>query len=252
MKLLAFLGATLLSAAALSQTGAPAPTTAPAPTGSPGGVTPYRFTGFGPPLPQRPAAAPAANVGTVLSVQTAGGYTYIEVAGPAGNTWLAAPISNVAVGERIRYGNGALMQNFSSRALGRTFPMISFVGAVSPAGDTPPPVAAAPAAAQDPHQMPQQMPHGMPQQQPHQAPAHLELSEGKVLFAQDAGGYSYIEIRNTGGNNTWLAAPSSSVKAGDIVRYAGGAVMKNFSSRGLNRTFPEIVFVDRVSVVTGN
>lgn len=255
MKFPLLIGSALLATAAGAQTAPASGTPAPA-------VVPYRFTGIAPPV-RRPA--PATHEGTVLSAQTAGGYTYIEVAGPTGSVWLAAPETQLAVGDRIRYGGGAVMQNFTSKAIGRTFPTIVFVGSVSPAGapGSAPAMAAAPVGAPPGHPPMQGAPAGHPPMQgaPAGGPGHGQmpmdaapppaLSEGVVLSAQDAGGYSYIELKNAGGS-VWLAAPATKLKTGDTVRYAGGSVMHNFSSRSLNRTFPEIVFVDRVAVVAGN
>lgn len=167
-------------------------------------------------------AAALPNVGTVVSAQQSGGYSYIEVSGPQGNTWLAAPVTTLNVGDRIRYEDGATMRNFTSKALGRSFPAIMFVGSVSPTGNDPA------AAAAEPAQSP---------------------ISGVVISAQDAGGYSYIEVQTDAGN-TWLAGPATPLKAGDKVQYEVGAVMSNFSSRALNRTFPSIIFVDRVNVVS--
>ena len=168
-------------------------------------------------------AAMTGNTGTVLSIQQSGGYSYIEVSGPQGNTWLAAPMAAVKVGDRIRYEDGATMRNFSSKSLGRSFATIQFVGSVSLADQ-------APAAAQAPA-----------------APA-AKLVDGVVISSQDAGGYSYIEVKTASGN-TWLAGPATPLKAGDAVQYEVGAVMNNFSSKALNRTFPSIIFVDQVIVV---
>lgn len=189
--------------AADGSTGHPA---RPAPAGAPHGM---------------PHGAPMqANTGTVLSIQQSGGYSYIEVSGAQGNTWIAAPMASVKVGDRIQYEDGATMRNFSSKSLGRTFPTILFVGSVSLANQ-----AAAPVAAPAPQRI-----------------------EGVVISAQDAGGYSYIEVKTASGN-TWLAGPTTPLKAGDAVQYEVGAVMSNFSSKALNRTFPSIIFVDQVIVV---
>lgn len=168
-----------------------------------------------------PRGAALPHAGTVVSAQQSGGYSYIEVSGPQGNTWLAAPVTPLNVGDKIRYEDGATMHNFSSKALGRTFPSIMFVGSVAPAGNE----TATPAA------------------QPAQ-----QLIDGVVISSQDAGGYSYIEVKTEAGN-TWLAGPATPLKAGDKVQYEVGAVMSNFSSRALNRTFPSIIFVDRVNLV---
>jgi hypothetical protein len=77
-----------------------------------------------------PAKPQLPNEGTVVSTMDAGGYSYIEVSGAEGNTWLAAPATKVKAGDKIRFENGAVMRNFSSRSLGRTFPTISFIGQV--------------------------------------------------------------------------------------------------------------------------
>ena len=86
----------------------------PATKSADGAVVPYKFSGIPAPAMPRPSAA-ASNEGTVVSTQTSGGYSYIEVTSPSGNVWLAAPVSSVTVGERIRYENGAVMRNFTSQ-----------------------------------------------------------------------------------------------------------------------------------------
>lgn len=186
--------------------GHPAPQPAPAAAG----VQEYRLPAelFQTPRMNRPAPAAASNEGTVVQAQTAGGYTYIEVSGPQGNQWLAAPAMNLAPGTRIRFGGGAVMSNFTSKALNRTFPSIVFVGGVEP----------------------------------------VVATEGKVVETQTAGGYTYIEVESAQGKQ-WLAAPAMPVKVGDKVRYEGGALMTDFTSASLKRTFPAILFVGGVEVV---
>ena len=197
-----------------------------------GAVAPYKFTPFGASGGAPMAPVPAAtNEGTVISSQSSGGYAYIEVTTPSGNLWLAAPEIKLAAGDRIRYSSGAIMRNFSSKALNRTFPSIMFVGNVGLAGNEP-----LAKAAMAPHaQMPQET-----------APAGA--TEGTVISAQDAGGYSYVEVK-TARSNIWVAAPMTKLKAGDTVRFDEGAEMRNFSSRALNRSFPSIQFIDRLTVV---
>ena len=206
-------------------------------TAQPAAPAPYRFQPYGTPQSLIPPQVVMSNEGTVISAQTTGGYTYIEVTSPSGNTWLAAPESKVAVGEKIAYPSGAVMRNFTSKSVGRTFPAIIFVSGITQGGSNAAPTAAA-------------APHGAlsgPAGLPPPPPAEAETAEGVVVSTQNAGGYSYIEVKGANGN-TWLAAPMAQLKAGDTVRYEPGSVMRNFSSRALNRTFPEIVFVDRVTV----
>lgn len=75
-----------------------------------------------------------------------------------------------------------------------------------------------------------------------------ELTQkGKVLSTTDANEYTYIEVAQ--GNQTiWLAAQKLALKKGDQIRFDNGAVMTNFYSKLLKRTFPSVMFVNRVVV----
>ncbi|MCX5869840.1 MAG: DNA-binding protein [Deltaproteobacteria bacterium] len=77
------------------------------------------------------------------------------------------------------------------------------------------------------------------------APAVTEQQDniisGKVLETMDAGGYTYLQV-DTGKAQQWVAIPQAKVKVGDDVSYHNGAVMPNFTSKSLNRTFDSIVF----------
>jgi guanyl-specific ribonuclease Sa len=81
--------------------------------------------------------------------------------------------------------------------------------------------AANPAAASDPYQLPK---------------------NGKVIKAMHAGGYTYMQIEKDG-KEFWIASTMLNVKRDDYVRWADAAVMKNFSSSTLHKTFDEILFV---------
>ena len=71
---------------------------------------------------------------------------------------------------------------------------------------------------------------------------------GKVLSSIDASIYTYIEVSENG-KTTWLAAPTVAVKKGDTVGYDDGAVMTNFFSKSLNRTFETVIFVGKAVVI---
>jgi hypothetical protein len=81
--------------------------------------------------------------------------------------------------------------------------------------------ATAPRAASDPYQLPK---------------------NGKVIKAMHAGGYTYMQLEKDG-KEFWIAATMMNVKRDDYVRWADAAVMKNFSSSTLHKTFDEILFV---------
>lgn len=76
-------------------------------------------------------------------------------------------------------------------------------------------------------------------------------NEGKVTDFKDAGGYTYFEVTYKG-KTRWLAAPRTPVAKGAVVRYGTGSVMNDFFSKSMNRNFPEIIFLDRVVVVSSN
>ncbi|WP_420473430.1 hypothetical protein [Noviherbaspirillum sp. ST9] len=72
--------------------------------------------------------------------------------------------------------------------------------------------------------------------------------KGKVLSTLEASEYTYIEVAQQGKEKLWLAAPKVAVKKDAVVRFEDGAVMTNFRSKLLDRTFPSVMFVNRVVV----
>ena len=70
---------------------------------------------------------------------------------------------------------------------------------------------------------------------------------GKVLSTISVPSYTYVEV-SQGNKTQWIAAATSKVKKGDMVRFDDGMVMKDFYSKTLKRTFPSIVFVNSLVV----
>jgi hypothetical protein len=73
-------------------------------------------------------------------------------------------------------------------------------------------------------------------------------NQGKVLDLMDASIYTYIQV-STSKDPVWIAASKTKVAKGDTIRYPDGAPMANFYSKGLNRTFDTIIFLDKIEVV---
>jgi len=71
---------------------------------------------------------------------------------------------------------------------------------------------------------------------------------GKVLEVIETDLYSFIEVTNNN-SSVWLATTKTKVLKGDNIRYGQGAAMSNFTSRSLNRTFPSIIFIDRIAPI---
>jgi N-acetylneuraminic acid mutarotase len=55
--------------------------------------------------------------------------------------------------------------------------------------------------------------------------------------------YSYLQVRKDNGNVFWLAGPATDLKVGDRIGFPNGTLMKDFYSKGLERTFPFILFI---------
>jgi len=64
---------------------------------------------------------------------------------------------------------------------------------------------------------------------------------GKVLETMDSGGYTYLLVKMAVGEQ-WIAIPETEASVGEDISFYEGMVMKNFTSKTLNRTFPAIIF----------
>ncbi|MEO5661424.1 MAG: hypothetical protein ABIQ90_16760 [Polaromonas sp.] len=71
--------------------------------------------------------------------------------------------------------------------------------------------------------------------------------KGKVLSTINANEYTYIEVVEDK-KTIWLASPLVSLKKNNVIRYDDGTEMTDFHSKMLNRTFPSVIFVNRVVV----
>ncbi|MCG9697218.1 NrfJ [Shewanella sp. Isolate11] len=71
------------------------------------------------------------------------------------------------------------------------------------------------------------------------------VHEGKVLETMNAGGYTYVQIKEP--NKTfWAAGPQVEIAKGDTVVVQEQMWMNGFTSKTLNRTFDELLFVGRI------
>lgn len=81
-----------------------------------------------------PKAAELPNEGKVVSAVEASGYTYVEVTRKEGTQWIAGPATPIKAGDTIRFSDGPVMTNFTSKGLRRSFPSITFVDQVMVVG----------------------------------------------------------------------------------------------------------------------
>jgi hypothetical protein len=177
-------------------------------------ATPQSALPAGHPVVTQPAPTEPSGValsGEVLETVEAGGYTYARLRTGEGETWVAGPVTPLEVGSRISVSDAASMGSFTSTTLNRTFDDIYFVGAYS---------------------VPSAPPDGF---------------SGTAEDVLSGGGYTYVRVPVTE-TITWIAGPQVDVQVGETVAWQGGNEMGEFRSRTLNRTFDNILFVERIWV----
>jgi hypothetical protein len=192
----------------------------------------------GAPKDKAPADAPGIS-GTVAETMDGDRYTYALLANGTDRVWVASFRFDAKTGDTVRVVGGIPMANFTSKTLERTFDRILFVSDVWVGTN---------------HAVTASLPVGHPRiddagpaaEAPAAAPAWPSMS-GKVLETMNAGGYTYVRVK-TSNETFWAATMHLQVKAGDQVSVPKGALMKNFESPTLKRTFDEIYFVDRIRV----
>ena len=77
------------------------------------------------------SAAMSPSDGKVISAMNASIYTYMELEANNKRFWIAAPTTKVKVGDRVRFVESMVMENFNSKSLNRTFDRIVFVSAAT-------------------------------------------------------------------------------------------------------------------------
>jgi hypothetical protein len=78
----------------------------------------------------------------------------------------------------------------------------------------------------------------------------LQTQQATVLNVINIPQFTYLEVQQD--NQTrWLATSTIAAKKGDVIKFDSGSTMSNFTSKALNRTFPSITFVNRVTVTKG-
>lgn len=198
----------LLLAAACSETEPPAATQAAAEASPAPAAVESAAAAAG--QAANPDRRPSRNSGVVKTAQTAGAYTYMQVDVGGEDFWLATMATAVQPGQEVSWQDYAPMNNFKSKALGREFEQILFVDRIF--GDQP---------------------------------AKEVVQRGVVRESLSAAGYSFIRV-DQNGSSIWLAAPETSLDVGQTISWSGGSTMRNFTSRSLDRTFEEILFVGAV------
>lgn len=171
------------------------------------------------------------NQGRVMQAESAGGYTYAQVEQNGSTFWIAGNEVTLKAGDIVAWKAKKMMRDFYSKALDVTFDDIYFVSGM-------------------------ETNHASTQLTATQTNfsgfggSAQGLESGRVISAQSAAGYTYLEVE-TGGGTTWLAVTETdAVKPGEYVGWSNAASMNNFTSKALNRTFETILFVGAVQPVS--
>jgi len=192
--------------------------------------TPGGTDGLGegnPEYPQPYLAAlpgPGGPVGTVLETMNAGVYTYARIGAENVEIWVAAPTAKLAVGDTVSLAGADNLGPFTSPTLERTFEEIYFIDQFRAAGTT------------------------------------FDTFQGTVTKTMSVDVYTYALVNvgeefswmrasDTEEPLVWLVGPGTALSVGDVVRWQGGSVMREFYSGTLDRTFTEVVFVGSLTRV---
>jgi hypothetical protein len=187
-----------------------------------------------------PAQAPAAG-GPVATAAAAGGvggklveridaapYSYLRIAGPAGEIWAAVPQSAVENGAEVLIENPMPMDGFESKSLNRKFEKIYF-GTLAGQGGAPQAAAPAgmpPGAPPAPGQMPPggMPPAGMGAQHAAAAAGPADVGDVKVPKATGANAKTVAEIH---AQKAQLKEKKVTVR-GKVVKSNAGIMGKNW------------------------
>lgn len=96
---------------------------------------------------------------------------------------------------------------------------------------------------------------GAPQADPHadmkavDVPAGVPTKKATVVQTIDADIYTYIEAKGEDGKNVWMALPKTKVDKGAKIEYPSDVpALPKFTSKTLNRTFDNILFVSGIRI----
>jgi hypothetical protein len=73
-------------------------------------------------------------------------------------------------------------------------------------------------------------------------------NKGKVLEVDNNSMYTYMQVQTDKGP-IWIAASKTTVAKGANISFPDGAVMTNFHSKSMNKTFDTIIFLDKIEVL---
>ena len=165
------------------------------------------------------------NMGKVVEFTNVPGYTYALINTNDGDKWFAGPSADIYTGQTVYWNEGAMMSNFNSRAVGRTFDALTFIDNYMDA--------------------PASLPSADMRDGSAGPAAGASAQQGRILSAQTSAGYLYLEVETDNGD-IWLASPAKDLREGDMISWADSTKMSSFTAKSLGLTFETIYFVSSI------
>ncbi len=69
---------------------------------------------------------------------------------------------------------------------------------------------------------------------------------GEIVKVEQGGAYTYLEIKEKNNKSFWIAVNSIEANKGDTVRFQNELVVKDFTSKALNKKFDELMFASNL------
>jgi hypothetical protein len=175
--------------------------------------------------PAAPATRPGSAVsGKLLERIDAGSYSYLRIAGAAGEVWAAVPATELSAGAEVRVEQPLWMQDFESNTLGRKWPRIAFgtlSASTAPGGATSHDGGAALVPRGSSGRMPADAVHAFTHPS---APPPVGGGEVKVARAAGSSGRTVAEVF---AQRATLAGRKVAVR-GKVVKFTGGVLGRNW------------------------
>lgn len=163
-------------------------------------------------------------------------YTYLKVnenvKGKDSVQWLALPLIEAKKGDVFYFNSGMQMGQFHSNELDRNFSQILFLATL---GTTP--------EISEKNIVPAPVMDTIPK---NTIPRVIHTVVVKEVL--QAGGYTYMRVKE-GDKEEWLAVVKKQALVGQTYTFDDAAPMKDFTSKELKRTFPEILFLAKLTLV---
>jgi len=90
-------------------------------------------------------------------------------------------------------------------------------------------------------------PVNSPEQPGSIAPEVVQMENATVVSTIDIPQFTYIEI-NQNNQIRWLAASTIKLRKGENIQFDSGATIIGFNSKALQRDFPNMTFVNNISI----